>query len=96
MPHSYEHVVDTQQSTTVGDELYNLTQLAEVSIVYFENHTAAIVENSKTFDKVSATRTPASLSVLNKFFIAGHLKIRWDGERDPILASSPRTQNIII
>lgn len=65
MPHSYEHVVDAQQST-VGDELYNLTQLAEVSIVYFENHTAAIVENSKTFDKVSATRTPASVLVCFK------------------------------
>jgi hypothetical protein len=58
MPHSYEHVVDAQQQqqqqqSSIGDELYNLTQLAEVSIVYFKHHTTAIIEDSKTFDKVS-------------------------------------------
>lgn len=49
MPHSYEHI-GTQQSS-VGDELYNLTQLAEVSIVYFKHHT--VIDDRKTFEKVS-------------------------------------------
>lgn len=51
MPHSYGH--DTQQ-LSVGDELYNLTQLAEVSIVYFKHHTAAAhVDNPVKFEKAS-------------------------------------------
>lgn len=47
MPHSNE-LIDVQQS--VGDELYNLTQLAEVSIVYFKNHASS--EKTETFEKV--------------------------------------------
>lgn len=59
MPHShpYEQMGGgTQQSSlVVGDELYNLTQLAEVSIVYFEHHAAVVVEDSKkeAFNKAS-------------------------------------------
>jgi len=41
MSHPDMHIVDGQPQSSVGDELYNLTQLAEVSIVYFKHHTAA-------------------------------------------------------
>lgn len=52
MPHSYGHA-DTQQ-LSVGDELYNLTQLAEVSIVYFKHHTTTtIVDDTEKFEKAS-------------------------------------------
>ncbi|XP_001951377.2 transcriptional repressor scratch 2 [Acyrthosiphon pisum] len=51
MPHSYEHIIDAQQSS-VGDELYNLTQLAEVSIVYFRHHTATIIDGPSAYEKV--------------------------------------------
>lgn len=50
MLHSYEHIVDAQQSS-VGDELYNLTQLAEVSIVYFRQHTATIIDGPNAYEK---------------------------------------------
>ncbi|VVC39389.1 Hypothetical protein CINCED_3A000675 [Cinara cedri] len=49
MPHSYGHV-DAQQ-LSVGDELYNLTQLAEVSIVYFKHHTAAAIADEHPINK---------------------------------------------
>lgn len=57
MPHSYEHIVDAQQSSD-GDELYNLTQLAEVSIVYFRHHTGAIVDGPSAYEKVIKVRAP--------------------------------------
>jgi len=55
MPHSYEHIVDAQQSS-VGDELYNLTQLAEVSVVYFRHHTATIIDGPSAYEKVIKVR----------------------------------------
>jgi len=60
MPHSYEHVVDAQQSP-VGDELYNLTQLAEVSIVYFRHHTATIIDGPSAYEKVIKVRAAPSV-----------------------------------
>lgn len=51
MPQTAAGVASAQQF----DDLYNLTQLAEVSIVYFKNHTATIVEDSKPFEKVSVS-----------------------------------------
>lgn len=57
MPHSYEHIVDSQQSS-VGDELYNLTQLAELSIVYFRHHTATIIDGPSAYEKVIKVRAP--------------------------------------
>lgn len=60
MPHSYEHIVEAQQSS-VGDELYNLTQLAEVSIVYFRHHTATIIDGPSAYEKVTKVRATSTV-----------------------------------
>lgn len=86
MPHSYEHI-DSQHSS-VGDELYNLTQLAEVSIVYFKHHTTNIIEDTKPFDKVSVPnpipdsgyRNQAQQVFCDVVFDKGELQF-WNGVR---------------
>jgi hypothetical protein len=78
MLHSYEHIVDAQQSS-VGDELYNLTQLAEVSIVYFRQHTATIIDGPNAYEKdikVSHARRYTCMSSLKSvtiYLVACHL-----------------------
>jgi len=70
MPHSYEHIVDAQQSS-VGDELYNLTQLAEVSIVYFRHHTATIIDGPSAYEKVIKVRAVGSYFA-RAIWLCGH------------------------
>lgn len=76
MPHSYEHIADAQQSS-VGDELYNLTQLAEVSIVYFRHHTGAIIDGPSAYEKVIKVRvtthvTKGRMSYILFIWLRGH------------------------
>lgn len=75
MPHSYEHIIDAQQSS-VGDELYNLTQLAEVSIVYFRHHTATIIDGPSAYEKVIKVRAVMRTScTLSLKMVACHLAL---------------------